>query len=106
MRTKVFLLVVAAFVGWGALWGCAPTETAHALHIFDGASMGTTYAVRVVTADNWDQPRRDRIKDLEARASERGVPCVWGQAPPEEPMINPQQQELPLCVACVNREGA
>jgi thiamine biosynthesis lipoprotein len=64
MRTKVFLLVVAAHVGWGALWGCAPTETAPVLHIFDGASMGTTYAVRVVTADNWDQPRRDRIKDL------------------------------------------
>ena len=43
---------------------CAPTETAPALHIFDGATMGTTYAVRVVTADTWDQPRRDRIRDL------------------------------------------
>ena len=52
----------------------------------------------------WFPEEYQRIKDLEARASERGVPCVWGQAPPEDPMIDPQQQELPLCVACVNRE--
>ena len=64
MRTKALLLIVAALVVWGALWACAPTETAPVLHIFDGASMGTTYAVRVVTADNWDQPRHDRINDL------------------------------------------
>lgn len=43
---------------------CAPTETAPALHIFDGATMGTTYAVRVVTADTWDQTRRRRIGGL------------------------------------------
>lgn len=64
MRTKALLLVVAALAGWGALWACAPSETAPALHIFEGASMGTTYAVRVVTADTWDQSRRDRFNDL------------------------------------------
>lgn len=51
----------------------------------------------------WFPEEYQRIKDLEARAAERGVPCVWGQAPLEEPMIDPQQEELPLCVACVNR---
>ena len=63
MRTKAFVLIVAALVGWGALWACAPPETAPALHIFDGATMGTTYAVRVVTTETWGQPRRDRIRD-------------------------------------------
>lgn len=63
MRIKAFLLTVAALVGWGALWACAPTETVSQLHIFDGATMGTTFAVRVVTADRWDQPRRSGIGD-------------------------------------------
>ena len=63
MRTKAFLLIMAALVGWGALWACAPTEAAPTLHIFDGATMGTTYAARVVTSDTWDQPRHDRIGD-------------------------------------------
>ena len=64
MRTKAFLLIVPALVGWGALWACAPTETVPALHVFDGATMGTTYVVRVVTADIWGQARRDRLRDL------------------------------------------
>jgi thiamine biosynthesis lipoprotein len=61
MRTKAFLLTVATVVCCGALWACGPTDTAPALHIFDGATMGTTYAVRVVTPDEWDQSRRDRV---------------------------------------------
>ena len=63
MRSKVFLLIVAALVGWGALSACASTEAAPTLYVFDGATMGTTYAARVVTADTWDQPRHDRIRD-------------------------------------------
>ena len=62
MRTKAFLLILAALVGSSAA-ACAPTEVSPALHIFDGTTMGTTYAVRVVTADRWDQPRRVRIGD-------------------------------------------
>ena len=54
--------LLAAWSAGGA--ACAPTEIAPVLHIFDGATMGTTYAVRVVTADRWDQPRRVRIGDL------------------------------------------
>ena len=61
MRTKAFLLIAAALVGWGALWACAPTETAPVLHMFDGATMGTTYSVRVVTSEAWGQPEHDRI---------------------------------------------
>ena len=59
-------LLPLALLVWSSVGvsDCAPTETAPALHIFDGATMGTTYAVRVVTADTWDQPRRDRIRDL------------------------------------------
>jgi thiamine biosynthesis lipoprotein len=56
-------VTVIALVGWSALWGCAPTENPPALHIFDGATMGTTFTVRVVTADTWDQPRRRGIGD-------------------------------------------
>ena len=40
---------------------CAPTETAPALHIFDGATMGTTYTVRVVTSEAWGQGEHDLI---------------------------------------------
>ena len=61
MRTKAFLLIVAALVGWGALWACRSIETAPALHTFDGATMGTTYTVRVVTSAAWDRPEHDRI---------------------------------------------
>ena len=75
MSTNV--LVVAAFVGWGALSACAPTDTAPALHVFDGATMGTTFTVRIVTAETWDQPRRRRVgegiqtalDDIEAKMS-------------------------------------
>ena len=63
MRTTSFVLIVAAVVGWGAVWACAPIETAPQLHIFDGATMGTTFAVRVVTAHTWDESRRSEIGD-------------------------------------------
>ena len=57
-------LLVTLLAAWSVgLAACAPTEIAPALHIFDGATMGTSYAVRVVTADRWDQPRRVRIGD-------------------------------------------
>ena len=56
------LLVVTLLAGSSVgVAGCTPP--APALHSFDGATMGTTYAVRVVTANTWDQPRRDRIRD-------------------------------------------
>ena len=57
------LLLVTVLAGSSVgVAACAPTETG--LHIFDGATMGTTYAVRVVTVDAWDQSRRDRIRNL------------------------------------------
>ena len=64
MRSTALVLVVSVLAGCGSSWACAPSETAPALHIFDGASMGTTYVVRVVTAKNWDQSRRDRFNNL------------------------------------------
>ena len=52
---------------WGA-WGlllaaCAsgPPDFGATVHEFDGATMGTTYAVRVVTVDPWPQAGRDRV---------------------------------------------
>ncbi len=77
MRTRALGWIVAALGGWVPLSACAPTEVTPALHIFDGATMGTTYAVRVVTADSWDQARRDRVRgriqatldDVEAKMS-------------------------------------
>ena len=44
-----------------AACGCAPPDSGPPLHVFDGATMGTTYAVRVVTFDPWPQAERDRI---------------------------------------------
>jgi thiamine biosynthesis lipoprotein len=40
---------------------CASPPAPPALHVFDGASMGTTYTVRVVTGDVWDSARHDRV---------------------------------------------
>ena len=70
------LRLLTLLAGWSVgVAACAPTETA--LHIFDGATMGTTYTVRVVTADTWDQPRRNRIGGLiQAGARRRRVEDV------------------------------
>ena len=51
----------------------------------------------------WFPEEYQRIKDLEARVADRGLPCRWGERPPDMIEVDPQQQELPLCVACVNR---
>ena len=51
----------------------------------------------------WFPEEYEHIKELECKVKERGLPCKWGQAPPEEPFVDPRQAELPLCVACVNR---
>jgi 3'-phosphoadenosine 5'-phosphosulfate sulfotransferase (PAPS reductase)/FAD synthetase len=51
----------------------------------------------------WFPEEYERIKALEARAAECGVPAVWGKEPPTEIEADPRQSELPLCVACVNR---
>lgn len=51
----------------GAAFAChqpAPQSQAPAelrVEVLDGASMGTTYTVRVVTEDVWDEARRDRV---------------------------------------------
>lgn len=55
---RLLTLLAAWSVGVAA---CAPTETAPTLHIFDGATMGTTYTVRVVTSEAWGQREHDRI---------------------------------------------
>ena len=48
--------------GWLlAACACAPPDPALPVHVFDGATMGTTWAVRVVTADPWPQAERDRV---------------------------------------------
>ena len=44
-----------------AVCACAPPDAGPPLHVFDGATMGTTYAVRVVTVDPWPQAGWDRI---------------------------------------------
>jgi len=52
----VLLGLVILVVSGGA---CAPAPLAQ--HVFDGASMGTTYTVRVVTGDVWDSAKHDRV---------------------------------------------
>ena len=48
--------------GWLlAACACAPPDPALPVHVFDGASMGTTWAVRVVTGGPWPQAERDRV---------------------------------------------
>ncbi len=44
-----------------AACACAPADSGPVVHAFDGATMGTTYAVRVVTADAWPQAEHDRV---------------------------------------------
>ena len=42
---------------------CAPIVQEPIVHVFGGATMGTTYTVRVVTTLTWAQDERDRIAD-------------------------------------------
>ena len=42
---------------------CAPIVQELIVHVFGGATMGTTYTVRVVTTLTWAQDERDRIAD-------------------------------------------
>ena len=44
-----------------AACACAPAGPGATVHEFDGATMGTTWAVRVVTADPWPRAGRDRV---------------------------------------------
>ena len=44
-----------------AACACSPAGPGPAVHEFDGATMGTTWAVRVVTADAWPQAEHDRV---------------------------------------------
>ncbi len=54
VRSACALLLAAASA-------CAPPDPGPPVHVFDGATMGTTYAVRVVTVDAWPQTERDRV---------------------------------------------
>ena len=57
----------------------------------------------------WFPKEYQRIKNLEKQAEKRGLHCVWGTPPPNEVPVDLTQQELPLCVACENKnesEGA
>lgn len=51
----------------------------------------------------WFPEEYEHIKQLEKQVKERGLPCKWGHPPPDTPVLDPLQKELPLCVACVNR---
>lgn len=44
-----------------AACACAPADPGPAVHELDGATMGTTWAVRVVTADAWPRAEHDRV---------------------------------------------
>ena len=44
-----------------AACACVPPDPGAAVVEFTGSTMGTTYAVRVVTVDAWPQPERDRV---------------------------------------------
>ena len=44
-----------------AACACAPAEPGATLHEFGGGTMGTTWAVRVVTVDAWPRAERDRV---------------------------------------------
>ncbi len=44
-----------------AACACAPAGPGAVLHEFAGATMGTTWAVRVVTTDPWPEAERDRV---------------------------------------------
>ena len=57
----VTTLLVGATLGAACT---AETDREPNLHIFDGATMGTTYAVRTVTVDIWEQARRDQVGAL------------------------------------------
>ena len=56
MRVVLFVAAVTA--------ACAPSEVAPAVHVFDGGSMGTTYTVRVVTADTLADSERSVLATL------------------------------------------
>ena len=44
-----------------AACACVPADPGPAVHEFDGATMGTTYSVRVVTAEAWSRAGHDRV---------------------------------------------
>ena len=44
-----------------AACACARPDAGLPVHVFEGAAMGTTWAVRVVKADPWAQADRDRV---------------------------------------------
>ena len=50
-----------AACGLLAACACAPPDPAPPVHVFDGTTMGTTWAVRVVAADPWPRAERDRV---------------------------------------------
>ena len=53
----------------------------------------------------WFPETAAKIRALEKEVAANGRPCKWGEAPREEPFIDPDQPSLPLCVACENRDG-
>ena len=58
----LFLLAMLLAESSGVV-ACVHNDLTPVLHVFDGVAMGTTYTVRVVTADSLDPSRRNRIRD-------------------------------------------
>ena len=54
-------LLLASVVACGQATRPSDRPAALLIEVFDGATMGTTYTVRVVSAEAWSEARRDRI---------------------------------------------
>jgi 3'-phosphoadenosine 5'-phosphosulfate sulfotransferase (PAPS reductase)/FAD synthetase len=47
----------------------------------------------------------NRIRELEEKAKEVGVPCKWGHRPPKEEDQNQLSMDMPMCIGCEERDG-
>ncbi len=62
------LLCLAGAVGCGEPAPSSVTSAELPVEVVDGTSMGTTYTVRLVTTEVWDEARRERVASLVQRA--------------------------------------
>ena len=63
LRASTFVWPASMLVVLSLVLACSPSVHKPTVYVFDGATMGTTYTVRVVMMGAWKQAERDRLAD-------------------------------------------